>query len=57
MNTQNLGVGFYNPAISNPLIKITGEIYQMRIELFTDTGAPYNLPNSAIVSIELACTY
>jgi hypothetical protein len=57
MNAQNLGITFYNPVISNPLTKIQGEIYQITIQLFTDTGQPYNLPNSAIASMEFALTF
>jgi hypothetical protein len=57
MNAQNLGITFYNPTISSPLKKILSEIYQISIQMFTDTGAPYPLPNSAITSVEFALTY
>jgi len=57
MNAQNLGITFYNPVISNPLTKILDQIYEISVELYTDTGAPYSLPNSAVVSLELALTY
>jgi hypothetical protein len=57
MNCQNLGVSFYNPVIPNPLTRIIDQIYEISIQLTTDTGAPYNLPNSAITSIELSLTY
>ena len=57
MNAQNLGITFYNPVISNPLTKILGEIYSINIQLFTDTGQPYYLPNSAIASMEFALTF
>jgi len=57
MNAQNLGITFYNPVISNPLTKILGEIYEFQIQLYTDTGQPYPLPNSAITSMELALTF
>jgi len=57
MNAQNLGITFYNPVISNPLTKIINQIYEISVELYTDTGAPYSLPNSAVVSLELALTY
>ena len=57
MNTQNLGVSFYNPVIPKPLTKILPEIYQITIQMFTDTGEPYQLPNSAITSVEFALTY
>jgi len=57
MNCQNLGISFYNPVINNPLTRIIDQIYEITIQLTTDTGAPYNLPNSAITSIELCLTY
>jgi hypothetical protein len=57
MNAQNLGITFYNPTISSPLKKILSEIYEISIQMFTDTGAPYPLPNSAITSVEFALTY
>ena len=57
MNAQNLGITFYNPVISNPLTKILGEMYQINIQMFTDTGEPYSLPNSAITSMEFALTF
>ena len=57
MNAQNLGITFYNPVIPKPLTKILPEIYQITIQMFTDTGEPYQLPNSAITSVEFALTY
>lgn len=57
MNASNLGVGFYNPVISNPLTKILNQIYSIQITLRTDTGAEFYLPNSATVSMEIAFTY
>jgi hypothetical protein len=57
MNAQNLGITFYNPVIPKPLTKILPEIYQITIQMFTDTGEPYELPNSAITSVEFALTY
>jgi hypothetical protein len=57
MNAQNLGITFYNPVISNPLTKILGQMYQINIQMFTDTGEPYSLPNSAITSMEFALTF
>ena len=57
MNASNLGVSFYNPIINNPLTKIVNQVYEIDITLFTDTNEPFILPNSAIVSLELAFTY
>jgi hypothetical protein len=57
MNASNLGVTFYNTTLYCPLTKISDQIYEIEIRMLTDTGAPYTIPNSAIVSLELALTY
>jgi hypothetical protein len=57
MNASNLGVSFYNPVITNPLTKIQDQIYQIRITMTDDKGLPFNIPNSATVSLEIAFTY
>lgn len=57
MNASNLGVTFYNTTIYCPLTKISDQIYEIEIRMLTDTGVPYVIPNSAIVSLELALTY
>lgn len=57
MNATNLGIGFYNPVISNPLTKIMNQIYEISITLRSDTGEPFWLPNSAILSLEFAFSY
>jgi hypothetical protein len=57
MNTANLGVAFSNPVISTPLTKIQTQIYQIQISMFDDKGLPFNIPNSATVSLEFAFTY
>ena len=57
MSSSNLGVSFYNTTLYCPLTKISDQIYEIEIRMLTDTGAPYNIPNSAIVSLELALTY
>ena len=57
MNASNLGVTFYNTTIYCPLTKISDQIYQIEIRMLTDTGVPYLVPNSAIISLELALTY
>jgi hypothetical protein len=57
MNASNLGVTFYNSSLYCPLTKISDQIYEIEIRMLTDTGAPYTVPNSAIVSLELALTY
>jgi hypothetical protein len=57
MNASNLGVTFYNATLYCPLTKISDQIYEIEIRMLTDTGAPYVIPNSCIVSLELALTY
>jgi len=57
MNASNLGVAFYNTSLYCPLTKISDQIYEIEIRMLTDTGAPYVIPNSCIVSLELALTY
>ena len=57
MNASNLGVTFYNTTLYCPLTKISDQIYEIEIRMLTDVGAPYYIPNSAVVSLELALTY
>jgi len=57
MNASNLGVTSYNTTLYCPLTKISDQIYEIEIRMLTDTGLPYVIPNSAIVSLELALTY
>lgn len=57
LNTPNLGVGFHSLPLNNPLTKIVEQIYEIYIELRTDTGQPFYLGNNAIVSLELILTY
>lgn len=57
MNTPSLGVGFQSLPLSNPLTKIASEIFEIMIDLRTDTGEPFYLGNNAIVSLELILTY
>lgn len=57
MNASNLGVSFYNPVITNPLTKIQNQIYTIAISMINDKGLPFQLPNSATVSLEFAFTY
>jgi hypothetical protein len=57
LNTPNLGVGFHSLPLNNPLTKIVNQIYEIYIELRTDVGEPFYLPNNAIVSLEFILTY
>lgn len=57
LNTPTLGVGFHSLPLSNPLLKIAEQLFEIYIELRTDTGQPLYLGNNAIVSLELILTY
>ena len=57
MNTPTLGVGFHSLPLNNPLTKISDQLYEISIELRTDTGAPFYIGNNAIVSCEFILTY
>ena len=57
LNTPNLGIGFHSLPLNNPLTKIVNQIYEIYIELRTDTGQAFYLPNNAVVSLEFILTY
>jgi hypothetical protein len=57
MATGTLGVSFYTPTIYNALTKISDQIYQIAIEMRTENGDLFYLPNSAIVTLEFTLTY
>jgi hypothetical protein len=57
MQSGTLGVVFYNPTIYNALTKISDQIYQITIEMRTENGNLFYLPNSAIVTLEFTLTY
>lgn len=57
VNTPPLGVAFHSLSLNNPLTKIATEIFEVGIELRTDTGEPFYLGNNAVVSLELILTY
>lgn len=57
VNTNNLGVGFYQNNFDNPLTKIPPNITEIGITMLTDQGTPFYLPNSATVLLELGITY
>jgi len=57
VNTTNLGVGFYQNNFSNPLTKIPQNLTEISINMLTDQGTPFYLPNSATVILELAIAY
>lgn len=57
LNTPSLGVGFHSLPLNNPLTKVADQLYEIYIELRTDTGQPFYLGNNAIVSLEIILTY
>lgn len=57
MNSANLGISYYQSSFDNPLTKIPEIIPDIEIRLLTDSGDPFYLPNSAVVTLELAVTY
>jgi hypothetical protein len=57
MAAGTLGVVFYNPTIYNALTKISDQIYQITVEMRTENGNLFYLPNSAIVTLEFTLTY
>lgn len=57
VNTNNLGVGFYQNNFNNALTKIPKNITEIGIAMLTDQGLPFYLPNSATVLLELAVEY
>lgn len=57
MNCSQLGVNLYESKMSCPLTKISDNFYQIRIQMKTDTGDNYWVPNSALVNLELALKY
>ena len=55
--TSNLGVAFYNNILSNPITQLPDTLSEIQVRLFTDTGDPFYLPNSAIVNLEIGFLY
>ena len=55
--TTNLGVAFYNNVVNNPITQLPETISEILVRLITDTGVPFNLPNNAIVNLEIGFTY
>lgn len=57
LNTGTLGISYYQNNFNNPLTKLPEILPDIEIRLVTDSGAPYILPNSASVTLELAIEY
>lgn len=57
LNTPSLGVGFHSLPLNNPLTKISSQLYEIYIEMRTDTGEPMYFGNNVVISLELILTY
>jgi hypothetical protein len=57
LNTGTLGISYYQNNFNRPLTKLPEILPDIEIRLVTDSGAPYILPNSAAVTLELAIEY
>jgi hypothetical protein len=57
VNTNQLGVSFFQSTFNRPLRKVAEIIDNIQIVLLTDRGLPYWIPNGTNVSIELGFSY
>jgi hypothetical protein len=57
MNASNLAVGYYQNNFNNPLTKVPDIISEIQILLVTESGDPFYLPNSAVVTLEMYVLY
>lgn len=57
MATPALGVAQYTAPLSNTLNRVMKEVFEITITLLDDFMQPFNLPNNAIVNIELGFQY
>jgi hypothetical protein len=57
MNAPPLGVSLYSAPMVNWLTKVMKEIYEIEITMLDDNYQPYNVPNNAIVNIEMGYSY
>lgn len=57
LNTSPLQVAFHSLPLSNPLTKISNQLYEIYIEMRTDAGQPFYIGNNSIVSLEFILTY
>jgi hypothetical protein len=57
MNASNLAIGYYQNNFNNPLTKVPDIISEIQILLVTESGEPFYLPNSAVVTLELYVLY
>jgi hypothetical protein len=57
MNASNLAIGYYQNNFNNPLTKVPDIISEIQIILLTESGEPFYLPNSAVVTLEMYVLY
>jgi hypothetical protein len=57
VNTANLGVAFFQTTLDNKLTKVAEHFDEVNVEMRDDYGQPYSVPNSAVVSLEIALSY
>jgi len=57
INSNELGISFYQNNFNNPLSKIPKIITELGFRFVTDTDQPYVLPTSAYILLELAVEY
>jgi hypothetical protein len=57
VNTANLGVAFFQTTLDNKLTKVAETFDEVNVEMRDDYGQPYYVPNSAVVSLEIALSY
>lgn len=57
MNCANLGVAFWSNYVDNPIMKVNGDIYTLRLELRDEFGEPFYLTNNAVATFVFKATY
>ena len=57
ISAPSLGVALYQAPLVNWLTKIAQQIFEIEIIMLDDNYQPYNVPNNAIVNIEIGFSY
>jgi hypothetical protein len=57
INAPPLGVGNFTAPMVNWMTKVMKEIYEIEITMLDDNYQPYNVPNNAVVNVELGFSY
>ena len=57
IDTSPLGVSYYVASMEMPLTKVPKEIYEIQILFKTDSGLPFNLPNSASAILDIGFSF